>query len=57
MKTGGNFYDKYCCGKDLLDGAINAGYAIWREAVADIMAKSIMSEFCTCKLIEVKKRS
>ena len=28
------------------DGYYNAGYAVWREAIADIMADSIMSEIC-----------
>ena len=32
------------------DGYYNAGYAVWREAVADIMADSIISEYATLKL-------
>ena len=35
---GGGFFDKYCMGSGPEDGMMNAGYAIWREAVADIMA-------------------
>ena len=39
--SGGHFFDKYCMGSGVEDGMINAGYAIWREAIADIMADSI----------------
>ncbi len=51
---GGNFFDKYCMGSGAEDGMMNAGYAIWREAVADIMADSIISEFATINLTSVK---
>ena len=47
---GGNFFDKYCMGSGVEDGMMNAGYAIWREAVADILADSIMSEYSTMTL-------
>lgn len=47
---GGNFFDKYCMGSGEEDGYFNAGYAIWRETVADIMADSIMSEYATMSL-------
>ncbi len=47
---GGKFFDEYCMGSGEEDGYLNAGYAIWREAVADIMADSIMSEFATISL-------
>jgi hypothetical protein len=40
---GGHFFDKYCMGSGVEDGMVNAGYAIWREAIADIMADSILS--------------
>lgn len=36
------------------DGIRNAGYAIWREAVADIMADSIISLYPTVTLAAVK---
>lgn len=52
---GGNFFDKYCMGSGSEDGMMNAGYAIWREAVADIMADSIISEYATTTLSSVKK--
>ena len=52
---GGNFFDKYCMGSGPEDGMMNAGYAIWREAVADIMADSIISEYATTTLSPVKK--
>ena len=51
---GGNFFDKYCMGSGPEDGMMNAGYAIWREAVADIMADSIISEYATITLSSVK---
>lgn len=52
---GGKFFDRYCMGSGTEDGMINAGYAIWREAVADIMADSMMSEDTTMTLGMVKK--
>lgn len=52
---GGGFFDKYCMGSGPEDGMINAGYAIWREAVADIMADSIISEYATTTLSAIKK--
>lgn len=42
--NGGNFYRKYCCnnGDDTYtDGIINAGYAVWREFIADVMADCV----------------
>ena len=50
---GGNFFDKYCMGSGVGDGMMNAGYAIWREAVADILADSIISEYATITLASV----
>ncbi|CAK7024277.1 MAG: hypothetical protein EUB_02267 [Eubacterium sp.] len=38
---GKNFYDLYCDGQaesTYEDGAINAGYAVWRECIAEIVA-------------------
>lgn len=52
---GGHFFDKYCMGSGIEDGMINAGYAIWREAIADIMADSILSEFPTLTLTMAKE--
>ena len=52
---GGGFFDKYCMGSGPEDGMMNAGYAIWREAVADIMADSIISEYATTTLSAIKK--
>ena len=37
------FFEKYCSGTGTLDGMINAGYAIWREAIADITADAAMT--------------
>ena len=50
---GGNFFDKYCMGSGPEDGMMNAGYAIWRETVADILADSIISEYATITLASV----
>ena len=47
---GGSFFDKYCMGSGEEDGMMNAGYAIWRETVADIMADSAMSDYSTMSL-------
>lgn len=46
----GDFFDRYCMGSGEEDGYYNAGYAVWREAIANIMADSIMSEYATLKL-------
>lgn len=51
---GGHFFDKYCMGSGVEDGIINAGYAIWREAIADIMADSVMSDVASISLPMVK---
>ena len=52
--SGGHFFDKYCMGSGVEDGMINAGYAIWRETIADIMADSILSEFPSLTLAMAK---
>lgn len=53
---GGNFFDKYCTGSGIEDGMMNAGYAIWREAIADIMADSIAGDgYALFSLAEFKK--
>lgn len=50
-EIGGDFFfEKYCMGTGPEDGMMNAGYAIWREAVADIMADSIISEYAQISL-------
>lgn len=51
---GGSFFDKYCMGFGSEDGMMNAGYAIWRETVADIMADSIISMYPTVTFAAVK---
>lgn len=51
---GGGFFDRYCMGSGAEDGMINAGYAIWREAVADIMADSVLSEHAELALADVR---
>ena len=51
--SGGAFFEKYCSGTGTLDGMINAGYAIWREAIADITADAAISDFATMTLADV----
>ena len=51
---GGHFFERYCMGSGEEDGMFNAGYAIWREAIADIMADSVLSDSTTVTLNEVK---
>lgn len=51
---GGGFYDKYCRGSGVEDGIINAGYAIWREAIADITADAVYSDMAMISLRDVK---
>ena len=51
---GGHFFDRYCMGSGDEDGIMNAGYAVWREAVADIMASSILSETTGVKLLHIQ---
>ena len=53
---GGNFYDKYCMSTGAEDGMMNAGYAIWREAIADILADSILTDYATISLEDVHIR-
>lgn len=48
--SGGNFCDTYCMGTGSEDEPMNAGYAVWREAVADIMADWVMSEYTRMSL-------
>ena len=48
--VGGCFFEKYCMGSGIEDGMINAGYAIWREAIADIVADAAMSDYTTMNL-------
>lgn len=50
----GNFFERYCMGCGEEDGMINAGYAIWREAVADIMASSVLSETTGVSLFDIR---
>lgn len=52
----GDFFDRYCTGYGVEDGMMNAGYAIWREAVADIMADSVLSEYTSLTLRDVSAK-
>ena len=56
---GKNFYDTYC--EDFYeigsieDGFVNAGYAIWRETVAEIIARELDNNCYTFKMAEKSK--
>ena len=52
---GGGFFDHYCMGSGAEDGMMNAGYAVWREVVADLMADSILSEYTELTLADVRE--
>ena len=52
---GGHFFDRFCMGSGGADGQMNAGYAIWREFVADLMASSVLSETTSTTLSTVRK--
>ena len=50
------FFDKYCRVEQGIDiGVINAGYQIWREAIADIMAQIVNPDAGKHKLKTVSK--
>lgn len=51
---GGEFYDKYCQGSGIEDGIINAGYAVWREAIADITVDAVCSDMALISLKNVR---
>lgn len=52
---GGHFFDRYCMGSGAEDGQMNAGYAVWREFVADLMASSVLSETTYSTLTSVRE--
>lgn len=57
---GGNFYDRFCnnpnhpiYGENIdsqMNGYISAGYAVWREAIADIISIETMLDICQFKI-------
>ena len=54
----GDFYDRYCKGNSentLLDGAINAGYAIWREFAAIYLSTNVQGVEYYPSLSEIKQ--
>ena len=54
---GGSFYKRYCMDSTLSreeDGAINAGYAIWRELIAEVVAFE-MDDRCVVLPLKEKK--
>ncbi len=51
---GGCFFDRFCMGEGLADGAINSGYAIWREAIADIMADTVANEYTQFNIWDIQ---
>lgn len=52
---GKDFFCEYCADDSIDNSSMNAGYAIWREAIADIMADSIASAYSSFALSTVKK--
>lgn len=52
---GGRFFDKYCMGRGQEDGMMNAGYKIWREAIADITADCVLSDGALFDLKEIRQ--
>lgn len=54
--NGKNFFNEYCMGSGVEDGMMNAGYAIWREAIADIMASAVASEVTVTRLSSLKRK-
>lgn len=54
---GGGFYKKYCLGSGIEDGIINAGYAVWREAIADIMADAVYGNMAMISLRDIKSEA
>lgn len=54
----GDFYDRYCksnLGNTLLDGTINAGYAIWREFAAIYLSTNVQGVEYYPSLSEIKQ--
>ena len=46
--------DRFCGANSEKDGIICAGYAIWRELIADILSEAIMSDTTKYSLRDVK---
>ena len=54
----GDFYDRYCksnLGNTLLDGTINAGYAIWREFAAIYLSTNVQGVEYSPSLSEIEQ--
>lgn len=54
---GKSFYDEYCEGyaqSKEEDGMINAGYAVWRECIAEIIAIELDD---SCEIVPLKKKA
>ena len=54
---GKSFYDEYCMDyapTKQEDGIINAGYAVWRECIAEIIAIELDDN---CKIVPLKKKA
>ena len=49
---GGNFFEKYCMGSGPEDGIMNAGYAVWRETIADIVADNVLTDYAHISLAD-----
>ena len=51
--NGKNFFDIYCDPTDADSGIYSAGYTVWREAIADIMADAVTSDYTSIKFRDV----
>lgn len=51
---GGKFFDKYCLNEYFEGDCTYEGYAVWREAIADIMADAVLSDMATRTLDDVE---
>lgn len=55
---GKNFYDEYCDGyftNSIEDGVVNAGYAVWREMAAEIVAIEL-DDYCFIRRLSEKRQ-
>ncbi len=50
---GKDFFSEYCADNNIDNSSMNAGYAIWCEAIADIMADSVATNYARFNLNKV----
>lgn len=51
--NGKNFFDIYCAPTDADSGIYSAGYTVWREAIVDIMADAVTSDYTSIKFRDI----